>query len=104
MSLDPQQVVVPPQMGPEDPVATSQMVEAPVLRMLASAELCAKKAGAETNAAEAKDWAAAALNLAQAVITLDPARLAAGDTPQGRQASVPSLRDTDRDGKVAEER
>lgn len=64
---------------------------------------CARKVAGEGSAAEAKDYAASALSLAQALITLDPTRLAGGDTPEAREASVPKpppTSDGDRDGRI----
>src|SRR4051812_23817495 len=65
---------------------------------------CAQAAAGEQNAAEAKDYAAAALSLAQAAITLDPSRLTGGDTPEARRDSVPPqlppTKDGNKDGKI----
>jgi hypothetical protein len=76
---------------------------------LDAANMCATKASGDNNAAEAKDWAAAALQFAQAIVMLDPQRLAGGDTPQGRKSSLPepavtppATKDADRDGRIGE--
>lgn len=69
---------------------------------LASAETLARKAAGATSMAEAKDAAQAALLLAQTVITLDPTRLAGGDTPEARAAAIPPVSDGDRDGQIGE--
>lgn len=68
-------------------------------------ELCLSKAAAADSGAEAKDFASAALQAAQVLTTLDPSRLAGGDTPQGRAASIPeqqATKDGDHDGTVGE--
>lgn len=78
------------------------IVEAALLRGI---RLLAENAASDTSAAEAKDYAAAAKSLADALITLDPTRLQGGDTPDARKASVPSpppRRDGDRDGQIGE--
>jgi hypothetical protein len=58
-------------------------------QMMRAIEACATKAAGDDRAAEVKDYAAAALSFAQAIITLDPTRLAGGDTPDARAASMP---------------
>lgn len=70
--------------------------------LVRACRVCAENAASEDSAAEAKDYAQAALSFAQAVITLDPSRLAGGDTPEARAASVPVARDGDRDGVIGE--
>jgi hypothetical protein len=97
MSLDPEQMpdVPPAAVVPADPVFAMNA-------MISAMGLCAKKAGAEDNAAEAKDYAAAAQSLAQALVVLDPSRLQGGDTPDARAASVPATSDGDHDGRVGE--
>lgn len=72
-----------------------------------SANVLAGKAAMAQSAAEAKDFADGALKLVQAIITLDPTRLAGGDTPEARKASVPErpgggTGDGDKDGVVGE--
>jgi hypothetical protein len=66
----------------------------------------AAKARGTDSAAEAKDFMAGALSGAQVLVQLDPNRLAGGDTPQGRAASVPvqTGKDGDKDGLVNEKR
>jgi hypothetical protein len=68
------------------------------------AETLVRKASGTESAAEAKDFAQASLFICQAVTTMDPDRLAGGETPEARKASTPTppTRDTDRDGKVGE--
>jgi hypothetical protein len=78
-----------------------------------TANTLAGKAAMAQSAAEAKDFADAALKCVQAIITLDPQRLAGGDTPDARKASVPdrpetpssgrpAVRDSDHDGRIGE--
>lgn len=71
--------------------------------MMDSLKVCAQKAAGVESAAEADDFAGAALKLAQAIITLDPTRLEGGDTPEARKAAVPprpAVRDGDKDGRI----
>jgi hypothetical protein len=77
--------------------------------LLDALNMCATKASADNSAAEAKDWAAASLQFAQAIVMLDPQRLAGGDTPQSRKSSLPdpavtppATKDADRDGRIGE--
>jgi hypothetical protein len=71
---------------------------------LDAARVTAQKAAGAVSAQEAKDFADASLKMAQAIVMLDPNRMAGGDTPEARKASTPqpATRDTDRDGKVGE--
>lgn len=79
--------------------------------LIRAVEICATKAAGDDRAAEVKDYAAAALSFAQAIITLDPERLTGGDTPDARKASMhdpahngngntPPTRDGDHDGRI----
>lgn len=83
----------------QDQQAASLLAE-----QLRVAQLLTSKAAGQQSAQEAKDFAAAALSIAQAIVVLDPNRLQGGDTPEARKASVPAVptRDTDRDGKTGE--
>ncbi len=98
---------------PESPGTTETAHEVLLPRFTAAADTLAGKAQMEMNAAEAKDWADAALKCVQAIVVLDPERLAGGDTPEGRKRSMPEqaqaanggkpgVRDTDGDGKIGE--
>lgn len=58
-------------------------------QVLAHVQSNAQKSGGASSAAEAKDFAIAAYNLAQAAVILDPARLAGGASPAAQLASVP---------------
>lgn len=94
MSVDPMQQQGPPPMLPVDPAAG-------LSAMLRAIESVAGKAAGTDSAAEAKDFALAAQAFAGAITMLDPTRLAGGDTPEGRAASVPR-RDGDHDGTIGE--
>lgn len=83
----------------EDPLVAANM-------LLRAVRICASKAAGEHRAAEAKDYGLAALQFAQAIITLDPTRLAGGDTPQARAAATPQqpakppVKDGNRNGVI----
>ena len=85
--------------GPQDALA-----DALLQAQLDVAETLTRKAAGSSSAAEAKDFAQGALFIAQAITTLDPERMAGGETPEARKASTPTppTRDTDRDGKTDE--
>jgi hypothetical protein len=97
---------------PESPGTTETAHEVLLPRFTAAADILAGKAQMTDSAAEAKDFADAALKCVTAIITLDPDRLAGGDTPHGRKAAMPdrptaetgkpATRDTDRDGRIGE--
>lgn len=98
---------------PASPGSTELAHEVLLPRFTAAADMLAAKAEMEDSAAEAKDWADAALKCVQAIVVLDPERLAGGDTPEGRKRSMPEqaqasnggkpgVRDTDGDGKIGE--
>lgn len=97
MAVDPeQQQAMPQPFVPEDPALG-------VNAMLTAIRQMATKAAAASSAAEAKDFGNGALAFAQAIITLDPSRLAGGDTPEGRAAATPQrppTKDGDHDGVI----
>jgi hypothetical protein len=74
----------PPPMVPEDPMQG-------VNEMLGAIRLCASKARGTQSAAEAKDFAAAALSFAQAIIVLDPS-LSQGGTPLAHDLALEEVR------------
>lgn len=80
MSQDPEQAA-PPQV---DEAAQG------IVSMLHAILIVAGKAAMAESAAEANDFGKAALAFAQAIITLDPTRLAGGDTPEARAAAAPT--------------
>jgi len=78
-----------------------------------SAKSLATKAQAATDSREAKDFAQGALFLAEALVVLDPTRLAGGVHPQAQRvaqtgqdvarsvrAGLPPLTDRNHDGKI----
>jgi hypothetical protein len=74
-------MTAPPQMnGNAPPVMTMVDPMAGVNEMLRAIQSCGSKAAGAQSAAEAKDFAAAALSFAQAIIVLDPS-LSQGGTP-----------------------
>ena len=93
-------------------VTTEVAHEALTPQFAHTANTLAGKAAMAQSAAEAKDFADAALKLVQAIITLDPMRLAGGDTAETRKASMPEpprppatspgTRDRDHDGRIGE--
>lgn len=97
---------------PPSPGSTELAHEVLLPRFTSAADQLAAKAAMSGSGAEAKDYAKAALDCVTAIITLDPERLAGGDTPQGRKSATPdparaetgkpATRDTDRDGKIGE--
>lgn len=92
MSMDPMQGP----MREEDPVVL-------INALLAAIRSGSEKAAAATSAAEYNDFAKGALGFAQTIITMDPSRLAGGDTPEARAAAAPKLpptKDGDKDGKI----
>jgi hypothetical protein len=74
----------PPPIVPEDPMQG-------VNEMLGAIRLCAQKARGVGSAAEAKDFAAAALSFAQAIIVLDPS-LSQGGTPLAHDLALEEVR------------
>jgi hypothetical protein len=87
---------LPPAMVPEDPAVGVQA-------LLRAIRVGAEKAAAADSAAEFKDFGNGALAFAQVIITLDPTRLAGGDTPQARADATPRLpatRDGNHDGRI----
>jgi hypothetical protein len=74
----------PPPIVPEDPMQG-------VNEMLGAIRLCASKARGAQSAAEAKDFAAAALSFAQAIIVLDPS-LSQGGTPLAHDLALEEVR------------
>lgn len=74
----------PPVMTQVDPMAG-------VNEMLRAIQSCGTKASGATSAAEAKDFAAAALSFAQAIVVLDPS-LSQGGTPLQHDATLEQIR------------
>ena len=71
--------------------------------LLRAIQWSAQMASGAKDAREVRECGQAALTFAQAVITLDPTRLAGGDTPEGRAAATPQrppMSDGDRDGII----
>lgn len=103
-----------PGAQPAPGVTTEVAYSALTPRLAQTADLLAGKASMATSGAEAKDFSNAALMMVQAIITLDPSRLAGGDTPAGRLASMPEpprpapggkaqgASDGNRDGKIGQ--
>lgn len=82
----------PPQLGPPIlPNGTSMVDPAMVTNALLNAvHQAAVAASSDKSGAEAKDWAQAALNLAQAIVVLDPS-LSQGGTPLAHDMAMKSL-------------
>jgi hypothetical protein len=106
-------VVPMPGSAPPPVPDTQTAYDALLPRLAHTADLLAGKAAMASSAAEAKDFADGALKMAQAIITLDPERLAGGDTPDARKRSMPTPPDAagktrpatgdgDHDGRVGE--
>lgn len=74
----------PPVMTQVDPMAG-------VNEMLRAIQSCSSKAAGAQSAAEAKDFALAALNFAQAIVVLDPS-LSQGGTPLAHDAALEQIR------------
>lgn len=87
-------MTAPPQMNGNGPIQPPTVPENPmagVNEMLGAIRLCATKARGATSAAEAKDFATAALNFAQAIIVLDPS-LSQGGTPLAHDLALEEVR------------
>lgn len=81
----------PPQMAPPPPVGPADFAAAQAIPALTNAlEQTARKTAGDDRAAEVKDYAAACLSLAQAIVTLDASRLAGGTHPGAQAASMPA--------------
>lgn len=93
---------------PDQPMGGGVTAEDPargVNALLRAIRVCAEDgtAAAGKDPRETKELAQAAQAFAQTLVLLDPTRLAGGDTPEARLASVPTpppTRDGDHDGKI----
>jgi hypothetical protein len=89
-------IPIQPQGPPILPGGTSQ--EDPAIGInaaLRAFRIAAENCASEKSGAEAKDWAMAALNFAQAIIVLDPS-LSQGGTPLAHDIAIKSIEATRR--------
>jgi hypothetical protein len=88
-------MTAPPQMNGQAPIlqggTTQEDPSLGVNAALRAFRVAAENAAGEASGAEAKDWAAAALSFAQAIVVLDP-QLSQGGTPLAHDAMLEQIR------------